>query len=144
MNPAEEFHTGVGSQSKPVSIEKQVSKEKHMANPDNFKFPVTEATMMVMPGNSGTFGGNERSIPSSGFGNGFLPVELEVQQALGRSGLASVAEDIPWDLPEPSFKLRRLSESSPTHDLVLATHDLGKVQQRVAYEDILISRGPKM
>ncbi|KAF6155026.1 hypothetical protein GIB67_035773 [Kingdonia uniflora] len=33
-----------------------------------------------------------------------------------RSGLAPVAKDIPWDLPEPSFKLRRLFESSPTHD----------------------------
>ncbi|KAF6155693.1 hypothetical protein GIB67_007130 [Kingdonia uniflora] len=78
----------------------------------------------------GTFGGNERSIPSSGFGNGFLPVKLEVQRASGRSNskrlfsssiqsrsdLAPVAEDIPWDLPEPSFKLRRLFESSPTHD----------------------------
>ncbi|KAF6160494.1 hypothetical protein GIB67_019263 [Kingdonia uniflora] len=52
--------------------------EKLMANPNNFKFPVTEATMMVTPGNSGTFGGNERSIPSSRFGNGFLSVELEV------------------------------------------------------------------
>ncbi|KAF6135560.1 hypothetical protein GIB67_015413 [Kingdonia uniflora] len=79
MKPAEEFHTGVSSQPKPVSVEKQVSMEKHMANPDNLKFPVTEATMMVTPGNSGTFGGNERSIPSSGSGNGFLPVELEVQ-----------------------------------------------------------------
>ncbi|KAF6136947.1 hypothetical protein GIB67_030711 [Kingdonia uniflora] len=158
MKPIEEFHTRVGSQLKPVSLKKQVSVERHMVNPDNFEFPVTEATMMVMPGNSGTFGGNERSIPSSGFGNGFLPVELEVQRASGRSnskrlfsssiqngsGLAPVAEDIPWDLLEPSFKLRTLSESSPTHDPVLATHDLVKVQQRVAYEDILISRGPKM
>ncbi|KAF6160488.1 hypothetical protein GIB67_019257 [Kingdonia uniflora] len=32
------------------------------------------------------------------------------------SGLAPVVEDIPWDLPEPSFKLIRLSESGPTHD----------------------------
>ncbi|KAF6150099.1 hypothetical protein GIB67_035709 [Kingdonia uniflora] len=215
MKSAEEFHTGVGSQPKSVSVEKQVSMEKHMANPDNFEFPVTEATMMVTSGNLGTFGGNERSIPSSGSGNGFLPVELEVQRASGRSNrerlfsssiqsgssLAPVAEDIPWDLPEPSFKLRRLSESGPTHDpeilvetgptqtqhplvdlpmdkvairmhlkihfdtpgasqiesldqlafgltrkkitqlfyqtCVLATHDLVKVQQRVAYEDIL-------
>ncbi|KAF6164868.1 hypothetical protein GIB67_017071 [Kingdonia uniflora] len=222
--PAEKLHTGVGSQPKQVSVEKQVSMEKHMANPGNFEFPVTEATMMVTPGNSETFGGNERSIPSSGSGNGFLQVELEVQRAPGRSnskrlfsssiqsgsGLAPVAEDIPWDLPEPSFKLRKLSESSPTHDpeilvetgptqtqhplvdlpmdkvtdairmhlkthfdtpgapqiesldqlafgltrkkaaqlfyqtCVLATHDLVKVQQRVAYADILISRGPKM
>ncbi|KAF6162795.1 hypothetical protein GIB67_029064 [Kingdonia uniflora] len=115
MKPAKEFHTGVGSQLKPVSVEKQVSMEKHMANPDNFEFPVTEAAMMVTPGKLGTFGGNERSIPNSGFGNGFLPVELEVQGASGRSnskrlfsssiqsgsGLTSVAEDIPWDLPEP-------------------------------------------
>ncbi|KAF6174007.1 hypothetical protein GIB67_039958 [Kingdonia uniflora] len=69
---------------KPVSVEKQVSMEKHMANLDNFEFPVTEATMMVTPGNLVTFGGNERSIPSFGFGNGFLPVELEVQRASGR------------------------------------------------------------
>ncbi|KAF6156641.1 hypothetical protein GIB67_017777 [Kingdonia uniflora] len=92
---------------------KQVYMEKHMANPENFEFPVTEATMMATLVNSVTFGSNERSIPSSGFGNGFLLVELEVQQALGRSnskrlfsssiqsgsGLAPVAEDIPWDLP---------------------------------------------
>ncbi|KAF6172149.1 hypothetical protein GIB67_003841 [Kingdonia uniflora] len=82
---AKDFHTGVGSQPKPVSIEKQVSMEKHMANPDNFEFPVTEATMMVTPGNTGTFGGNEGSTPSSGFGNGFLLVELEVQRASGRN-----------------------------------------------------------
>ncbi|KAF6172016.1 hypothetical protein GIB67_029434 [Kingdonia uniflora] len=84
MKPAEEFHTGVGFQPKPISVEKQVSMENHMANPDNFEFLVTEATMMVMPRNLGTFGGNERSIPSSGFGNGFLPVELKVQRASGR------------------------------------------------------------
>ncbi|KAF6166439.1 hypothetical protein GIB67_034990, partial [Kingdonia uniflora] len=111
----------------------------------------------VNHGRVGTFWGNERSIPSSGFGNGFLPVELEVQRTSGRpnskrlfslsiqsgSGLSPVAEDIQWDLPEPSFKLRRLFESSPTHDPVLATHDLVKFQQRVAYEDILISRSCK-
>ncbi|KAF6136923.1 hypothetical protein GIB67_025757 [Kingdonia uniflora] len=212
--PADEFYIGVGSQPKPISIEKQVTMKKHMANPDNFKFPVTEATMMVTPGNSGTFGGNKRSIPSSGFGNGFFPVELENYSSNSKrpfsssiqsgNGLAPVAEEIPWDFPEPSFKLRRLSESNPTHDpgptqtqhllvdlpmdkvtdairmhlkshfdtpgapqieslgqlafgltrikatqlfyqtCVLATHDLVKVQQRVAYEDILISRGPKM
>ncbi|KAF6156705.1 hypothetical protein GIB67_002420 [Kingdonia uniflora] len=130
MKPAEEFYIGFGSQPKPVSLEKKVSMEKYMDNPDNFEFPGAEATMMVTLGNSGTFGGNERSIPSSGFGNCFLPVELEVQRASKRSsskkffsssiqsgsGLAPVAEDIPWDLPEPSFKLKRLSESSPTND----------------------------
>ncbi|KAF6168272.1 hypothetical protein GIB67_014507, partial [Kingdonia uniflora] len=78
----------------------------------------------------GNFWGNERSIPSFGFGNGFLPVKLEAQRASGRSnrkrlfsssiqsgsGLAPVTEDIPWDLPERSFKLRRWFESNPTHD----------------------------
>ncbi|KAF6143320.1 hypothetical protein GIB67_039103 [Kingdonia uniflora] len=113
--PVEEFHTGVGSQPKPVSVEKQVSMEKHMANPDNFEFPVTEATMMVTLGNSGTFGGNKRSIPNSGSGNGPIAKGFSSSIQSG-SGLAPVAEDIPWDLPEPSFKLRRLPESCSIRD----------------------------
>ncbi|KAF6168641.1 hypothetical protein GIB67_005253 [Kingdonia uniflora] len=66
--PAEEFHTGVSSQPKPVSVEKQVSMEKHMANPDNFTFLVTEATMMATPGNSGTFGVMKDLFPALDLG----------------------------------------------------------------------------
>ncbi|KAF6135491.1 hypothetical protein GIB67_015344, partial [Kingdonia uniflora] len=132
MKPAEEFHTGVGSQPKPVSVEKQVSMEKRMAKPNKFEFPVTEATMVVTPGNSGTFGGNKRSIPSSGSGNGFLPVELEVQRASGRTH------------SDPTSTCRSFRGQSLTLSEFLATHDLVKVQQRVAYEDILISKEPKM
>ncbi|KAF6156858.1 hypothetical protein GIB67_000398 [Kingdonia uniflora] len=182
-------------------------KYSHLQSPHDSP-SVTEATMMEL------LGVMKDLFPPLDLG---MPAELEGQGASERSNgkrlfsssiqsgssLAPVAEDIPWDLPEPSFKLRRLFESSPTHDpgptqtqhplvnllmekvydairmhlkthfgipgalqiesldqlafgltqkiatqlfyqtCVLATHDLVKVQQRVAYTDILISRSCK-
>ncbi|KAI3949228.1 hypothetical protein MKW92_036060 [Papaver armeniacum] len=92
MKPAEGFQSGVESRNHPLRSKLQ------MPNVDNFEFPVNEANMMFTPGRSGD---NERSAPSSGFGNGFLNLAPEVQLQSGRKrhssrhsggNLASAAE----------------------------------------------------
>ncbi|KAG8644865.1 sister chromatid cohesion 1 protein 1 [Manihot esculenta] len=134
--PFEDFHSGIGSQSMGVSIEKQrkavVDDEIPMENlmgelrtniMDNSR-KITEANL-VTPGNSGD---EIRSIPSSGSGHGMPSHHSEVHS--GRSnkkrpysssrnsgnGLEPVEEENSWKFPDPNFKLSRLSENGHTPD----------------------------
>ncbi|PIA34542.1 hypothetical protein AQUCO_03700076v1 [Aquilegia coerulea] len=128
--PVEDFLSGIGSNPKQVSIEKQME----TLNLNNIEFPINDFNMMSTPGNSG--GSNERSVPSSGSGNGPLPpepVELPFERSSkkrptlsrrsGSSGLDPVAEEDPRDLLERTPKLRRLSEDGPfgDHDALMET-----------------------
>ncbi|KAB1217653.1 Sister chromatid cohesion 1 protein 1 [Morella rubra] len=133
--PFEEFHSGVGSKSLGISIEKQrtyvvnndipteILMEELRANLTNNGGMIAEATMMVTPGNSVD---RARSIPSSASGPGVLSNSSEVNS--GRSnrkrpssihssgGLEPVAEENPWKHSDPNFKLARLSENGLTPD----------------------------
>ncbi|CAK9135819.1 unnamed protein product [Ilex paraguariensis] len=153
VKPYEDFQSGIGSQSLGASIEKQ------RANINNNEFPpeilmeelrtnlmnngvritlangerVTEANLMVTPGNSGD---EVRSIPSSGSAHGFLSHNSGGNSGWSNkkrphssprhsgSGLEPVAEEHPWQHPDPNFKLARLSENLPTtpeNDLLVET-----------------------
>ncbi|KAF8397227.1 hypothetical protein HHK36_016137 [Tetracentron sinense] len=138
--PLEDFHSGVGSEPLGVSIEKQRTNldnfevppeiliEELRTNLKNTGMPVNEANLLVTPGNSGE---DIRSIPSSASGHGFLSHNSEVHS--GRSNkrpysasrhsgsLEPVAEENPWQQPEPDFKLARLPENGPEHELLVET-----------------------
>ncbi|KAF5193933.1 Chromatin remodeling [Thalictrum thalictroides] len=128
--PVEDFLSGIGSHPKQVSIEKQME----TLNLNNIEFPINDFNMMSTPGNSG--GSNERSVPSSGSGNGPLPPEpvdlpfersskkrATLSRRSGGSDLDPVAEEDPRDLLERTPKLRRLSEDGPfgDHDVLMET-----------------------
>ncbi|KAM7516429.1 hypothetical protein LguiA_006012 [Lonicera macranthoides] len=138
--PLEEINSGVGSHSLEVPIEKQrtIFADKRMPTDIvteelgtyfmNNGVTITEANMIVTPGNSG----NEvRSIPSSGSGQDFVSNNSEVNSGRskkrhyssshGGSGLEPVAEENSWR--SPNFKLSRLSENGPTpeNDLLVET-----------------------
>ncbi|KAF9596667.1 hypothetical protein IFM89_012866 [Coptis chinensis] len=133
----EDFHSGVGSHPEHRSIERQMDMNMDM----DMNFPVNEFNQMFTPGNSVILleplftsaisheftGSNERSIPSSGSGNGLLhstPVEQQRSSLKrgkssskhGTSGLDPVAEEESFELLTPNFKLRRVSEDEPSHD----------------------------
>ncbi|KAH7839187.1 hypothetical protein Vadar_000896 [Vaccinium darrowii] len=161
----EDMHGGLGSQSFGVSIEKQrtnvnvneipteVLMEDLRNNFVNNGVRVNEANVMVTPGNSGD---EVRSIHSSGSGQGFQSHTSEGNSGRSNkkrpysssrhsgSGLEPVAEENPWQHPDPNFKLARLSENGLTPENVLASRDFVRVEQHVPYGDILISRGAKM
>ncbi|KAK9283481.1 hypothetical protein L1049_011727 [Liquidambar formosana] len=135
--PFEDFHSGVGSQSLGLSIEKQranfdnnevpaeVFMEELRTNLVNTGARVTEiqANPMVTPGSSGD---EVRSIPSSASGHGFPSHNSEINsERLNKkrpysssrhsgSGLEPVAEENPWHQHEPNFKLARLAENGLT------------------------------
>ncbi|XP_041025455.1 sister chromatid cohesion 1 protein 1 isoform X2 [Juglans microcarpa x Juglans regia] len=132
--PFEEFHSGAGSQSLGVSIEKQRTNvfnheipteflmDELRANLMNNRVRVAEANPMVTPGNSVDEAG---SIPSSASGHGVLSHNSEVNSGRKRpysssrhssGGLEPVAEENPWKHSDPNFKLTRLSENGPTPD----------------------------
>ncbi|KAM4104202.1 hypothetical protein ACJW30_06G139100 [Castanea mollissima] len=134
--PFEDFHSGVGSESLGAPIEKlrrnivnndiptEILMDELRANLMNNGVRVGEANLMVTPGNSDEV----RSIPSSASGHGGLSHNSEVNS--GRSnrkrpysssrhssgGLEPVAEENPWNHPDPNFKLSRLSEYGLTPD----------------------------
>uniref|UniRef100_A0A2N9IX06 Rad21/Rec8-like protein N-terminal domain-containing protein n=1 Tax=Fagus sylvatica TaxID=28930 RepID=A0A2N9IX06_FAGSY len=131
--PFEDFHSGVGSESLGVPIEKQ---RRNLVNNDlpteilmdglraNLKkngVRVGESNLLVTPGNSDEI----RSIPSSASGHGGLSHNSEVNSGRKRpysssrhssGGLEPVAEENPWKYTDPDFKLSRLSENGPTPD----------------------------
>ncbi|XP_062157140.1 sister chromatid cohesion 1 protein 1 [Alnus glutinosa] len=131
--PFEEFHSGVGSQSLGVSIEKQrtnvvnngipteILMDELRANLMNNGMRVAEANLLVTPGNSD----DVRSIPSSASGQGVFSHNSEVNSGRKRphsssrhssGGLEPVAEEHTWKHPDPKFKLARLSEKGLTPD----------------------------
>ncbi|XP_057980091.1 sister chromatid cohesion 1 protein 1 [Malania oleifera] len=138
----EDFHGGAGLRS--TSIEKQRANleyneipaeslvEELKTNLLNTGVGVTEANVMVTPGNSGD---EDRSIPSSASGHDCASHNSHVISARlkrpysssrhGGSSLEPVAEENSWQKPaaEPSFKLTRLSEigSTPEHELLAET-----------------------
>ncbi|KAF5736546.1 hypothetical protein HS088_TW14G00690 [Tripterygium wilfordii] len=139
----EDIHSGVGSQSGGLSIEKLRSNlisndvptelmEGLRANLMNNGVTIPEA-VMVTPRNSGD---ELRSIPSSssGRGNGILSHNAEVNSGRSNkkkpysssrhsSSLEPVDEDNPWQFSDPNFKLSRLSENGPPpdHELLVET-----------------------
>ncbi|KAE7996575.1 hypothetical protein FH972_001286 [Carpinus fangiana] len=141
--PFEDFHSGVGSRSLGVSIEKQranvvnndipteILMEELRANLMNNGTGLAEANLLVTPGNSD----DVRSIPSSASGQGVFSHNSEVNS--GRSnrkkpysssrhssgGLEPVAEEHTWKHSDPKFKLARLSEKglTPDHELLVET-----------------------
>ncbi|XP_030932817.1 sister chromatid cohesion 1 protein 1 [Quercus lobata] len=131
--PFEDFHSGVGSESLGAPIEKQrrnivnndipteILMDELRANLMNNGVRVGEANLMVTPGNSDEV----RSIPSSASGHGGLSHNSEVNSGRKRpysssrhssGGLEPVAEENPWNHPDPNFKLSRLSENGLTPD----------------------------
>ncbi|XP_059458695.1 sister chromatid cohesion 1 protein 1 [Corylus avellana] len=134
--PFEDFHSGVGSQSLGVSIEKQranvvnndipteILMEELRANLMNNGTGLAEVNLLVTPGNSD----DVRSIPNSASGQGVFSHNSEVNS--GRSnrkkpysssrhssgGLEPVAEEHTWKHSDPKFKLARLSEKGLTPD----------------------------
>ncbi|XP_059627076.1 sister chromatid cohesion 1 protein 1 [Cornus florida] len=134
--PFEEIHSGVGSQSLGVSVEKQ----RTVINDNDIPSEIFVGELrtnpmnngMVTPGNSGD---EVRSIPSSGSGHGFLSNNSEVNSGRSNkkrpfsssrhsgSGLEPVAEEYPWQQTDPNFKLARLSENglAPENDLLVET-----------------------
>ncbi|XP_024992312.1 sister chromatid cohesion 1 protein 1 [Cynara cardunculus var. scolymus] len=127
--PFEEGHSGVGSGSLGLSIEKprenimempsEILMEELRANLMNngVSGTVAEADMIVTPSNSG---GEVRSIGSSESGHGFMS-DVNSGRSNKKRGLSSsrrsgsslepVAEEVSWDHPDPNFKLARLSEN---------------------------------
>ncbi|XP_075668054.1 sister chromatid cohesion 1 protein 1 [Castanea sativa] len=131
--PFEDFHSGLGSESLGAPIEKlrrnivnndiptEILMEELRANLMNNGVRVGEANLMVTPGNSDEV----RSIPSSASGHGGLSHNSEVNSGRKRpysssrhssGGLEPVAEENPWNHPDPNFKLSRLSEYGLTPD----------------------------
>ncbi|KAM3697773.1 hypothetical protein ACB098_06G138700 [Castanea mollissima] len=131
--PFEDFHSGVGSESLGAPIEKlrrnivnndiptEILMDELRANLMNNGVRVGEANLMVTPGNSDEV----RSIPSSASGHGGLSHNSEVNSGRKRpysssrhssGGLEPVAEENPWNHPDPNFKLSRLSEYGLTPD----------------------------
>ncbi|THU67920.1 hypothetical protein C4D60_Mb05t29800 [Musa balbisiana] len=147
----EEVQGEIGSNSLDVSI------EKLRANLENLDFQGFDDAFsidhFVTPGSSGQ---SSKSMPSSGSGHAFMPLEPEIQLPSVRSkrkqhsssksfrNLDPVEEELPLQQDVRGSKIRRLSETSPSPDFVLVTCDFIKVQQHEAYGDISISRGPKM
>ncbi|KAF3976793.1 hypothetical protein CMV_000048 [Castanea mollissima] len=144
MKPFEDFHSGVGSESLGAPIEKlrrnivnndiptEILMDELRANLMNNGVRVGEANLMVTPGNSVlTLDRSNRKRPYS-------------SSRHSSGGLEPVAEENPWNHPDPNFKLSRLSEYGLTPDQVLASRDILRVEQTVPYGDILISRGAKM
>ncbi|PSS32518.1 Sister chromatid cohesion 1 protein [Actinidia chinensis var. chinensis] len=141
--PFEDFHSGLGSQSLGVSIEKlrknlnvnelpnEFLMEELRSNLVNNGVREAEANVMVTPGNSGEV----NSIPSSGSGHGFPSHSSEINSGRSNkkrphsssrhsgSGLEPVAEETSWQHPDPNFKLSRLSENglTPENDLLVET-----------------------
>ncbi|KAL5799674.1 hypothetical protein ACOSQ4_032558 [Xanthoceras sorbifolium] len=132
--PFEDIHSRIGSQSVGVSIEKLranlVNNEKNLmeeirANFLNNGIRASEANVMVTPGKSVD---DVRSIPSSASGHEIRSHSSEVNSGRsnqkrpysspshGKGGLAPVAEENPWQYPEPNFKLSKLSENGLTPD----------------------------
>ncbi|KAG5533540.1 hypothetical protein RHGRI_027657 [Rhododendron griersonianum] len=134
--PYEDVHGGLGSHSLGVSIEKQrtnvnvneipteVLMEELRNNLVNDGVRVNEANVMVTPGNSGD---EVRSIPSSGSGHGTSGRSNKKRPYSSSrhsgSSLETVAEENPWQHPDPNFKLARLSENglTPENDLLVET-----------------------
>ncbi|GFY82084.1 Rad21/Rec8-like family protein [Actinidia rufa] len=142
--PSEDFHSGIGSQSLGVSIEKlrktvnvnelpnEFFIEELRSNLMNNGVRAAEANVMVTPRNSGD---EVKSIPSSGSGHGFPSHSLEINSGRSNkkrpysssrhsgSGLEPVAEETSWQHPDPNFKLARLSENglTPENDLLVET-----------------------
>ncbi|KAL4620809.1 hypothetical protein ACB092_06G182900 [Castanea dentata] len=131
--PFEDFHSGLGSESLGAPIEKlrrnivnndiptEILMDELRANLMNNGVRVGEANLMVTPGNSDEV----RSIPSSASGHGGLSHNSEVNSGRKRpysssrhssGGLEPVAEENPWNHPDPNFKLSRLSEYGLTPD----------------------------
>ncbi|XP_057510038.1 sister chromatid cohesion 1 protein 1-like isoform X1 [Actinidia eriantha] len=142
--PSEDFHSGIGSQSLGVSIEKlrktvnvnelpnEFFIEELRSNLVNNGVRVAEVNVMVTPRNSGD---EVKSMPSSGSGHGFPSHSLEINSGRSNkkrpysssrhsgSGLEPVAEETSWQHPDPNFKLARLSENglTPENDLLVET-----------------------
>ncbi|XP_071934419.1 sister chromatid cohesion 1 protein 1-like isoform X2 [Coffea arabica] len=146
--PIEDFHSGVGSQTEEISIEKQRTNHDISMQPEilmeeigtdtaNTKVPfsgayiggLSQSNLMATPGDSSD---EVRSIPSSGSGHGFLSNDSEVNLARSNMkrphssprhrvyGLEPVAEE---NSPHPNFKLSRLSENGliPDNELMVET-----------------------
>ncbi|GFY83485.1 Rad21/Rec8-like family protein [Actinidia rufa] len=201
--PFEDFHSGLGSQSLGVSIEKlrknlnvnelpnEFLMEELRSNLVNNGVREDEANVMVTPGNSGD---EVKSIPSSGSGHGFPSHSSEINSGsywaqfsshwtiqfacftaadlLVETGPTQTQRPIlnpPIDPITDSIRMHLKTHfdtpgSSQTESLnqlalgmnksraanlfyqtcVLASRDFIRVEQRVAYGDILISRGAKM
>ncbi|XP_072961048.1 sister chromatid cohesion 1 protein 1 [Typha angustifolia] len=151
--PPEAFQSEVGSHPLDMSI------EKLRANLENMDSQGSDATLhsdhFVTPGSPGR---NSRSIPSSGSGGTFMPLEPEIQLPSGRSkrrqhsssrtalgSLDPVDEDFPLQQNVRDFKMRRLSEVGPTPELELleetgptptpcpvsSVHSIGKITQSI-------------
>ncbi|KAJ8503824.1 hypothetical protein OPV22_004710 [Ensete ventricosum] len=147
----EEVQGDIGSNTLDDSI------EKLRANLENLDFQGFDDAFnidhFVTPGSSGQ---SSKSMPSSGSGHAFMPLEPEIQLPSVRSkrkqhsssksftNLDPVEEELPVQQDVRGSKIRRLSETGATPDFVLVTCDFIKVQQHEAYGDISISRGPKM
>ncbi|XP_071929855.1 sister chromatid cohesion 1 protein 1 isoform X5 [Coffea arabica] len=146
--PIEDFHSGVGSQTEEISIEKQRTNHDISMQPEilmeeigtdtaNTKVPfsgayigaLSQSNLMATPGDSSD---EVRSIPSSGSGHGFLSNDSEVNLARSNMkrphssprhrvyGLEPVAEE---NSSHPNFKLSRLSENGliPDNELMVET-----------------------
>ncbi|XP_072983230.1 sister chromatid cohesion 1 protein 1 isoform X3 [Typha latifolia] len=151
--PPEAFQSEVGSHPLDMSI------EKLRANLENMDSQGSDATLhsdhFVTPGSPGR---NSRSIPSSGSGGTFMPLEPEIQLPSGRSkrrqhsssrtalgSLDPVDEDFPLQQNVRDFKMRRLSEVGATPELELleetgptptpcpvsSVHSIGKITQSI-------------
>ncbi|KAF7132590.1 hypothetical protein RHSIM_Rhsim09G0179600 [Rhododendron simsii] len=136
LKPYEDVHGGLGSNSLGVSIEKQrtnvnvneirteVLMEELRNNLVKDGVRVHDANVMVTPGNSGD---EVRSIPSSGSGHGTSGRSNKKRPYSSSrhsgSSLETVAEENPWQHPDPNFKLARLSENglTPENDLLVET-----------------------
>ncbi|XP_072983235.1 sister chromatid cohesion 1 protein 1 isoform X8 [Typha latifolia] len=153
IKPPEAFQSEVGSHPLDMSI------EKLRANLENMDSQGSDATLhsdhFVTPGSPGR---NSRSIPSSGSGGTFMPLEPEIQLPSGRSkrrqhsssrtalgSLDPVDEDFPLQQNVRDFKMRRLSEVGATPELELleetgptptpcpvsSVHSIGKITQSI-------------
>nr|XP_018681669.1 PREDICTED: sister chromatid cohesion 1 protein 1 [Musa acuminata subsp. malaccensis] len=123
----EEVQGEIGSNSLDVSI------EKLRANLENLDFQgFDDAFSMdhfVTPGSSA--GQSSKSMPSSGSGHAFMPLEPEIQLPSVRSkrkqhsssksfrNLDPVEEELPLQQDVRGSKIRRLSETGPTPDFEL-------------------------
>ncbi|CDP13942.1 unnamed protein product [Coffea canephora] len=131
-----DFHSGVGSQTEEISIEKQRTNHDISMQPEILMEEIGTDTANTKVPFSGAYIGalsdEVRSIPSSGSGHGFLSNDSEVNLARSNMkrphssprhrvyGLEPVAEE---NSSHPNFKLSRLSENGliPDNELMVET-----------------------
>ncbi|CAL9096486.1 unnamed protein product [Musa textilis] len=125
VKPLEEVQGEIGSNALDDSI------EKLRANLENLDFQGFDDGFgidhFVTPGSSG----DSKSMPSSGSGHAFMPLEPEIQLPSVRSkrkqhsssksfrNLDPVEEELPLQQDARGSKIRRLSETGPTPDFEL-------------------------